>query len=236
MSTFGVSFKNNKEQQELVRLMAEQDKPIVICVGDAGTGKTMAALAGALDLQSDKRYRKIIYGRNPVPLGRDMGYMPGGLEEKYNPYLGGMYDNLESIARLSAFKPNPNDLTQRIEVLPIAYLRGRSFTDTVLIIDEAQNLDITCLKTILTRMGAYSKVVLLGSMNQIDEPAQRKKAACDFQQAIDKIKDLPYVGYVELTKSMRSPWCAEIDALLSEVQQYFNYQTPFYFILFTTLP
>lgn len=204
MAFLGVSLKNNKEQQELVRLMNENNRPIIICTGNAGTGKTFAALIAALQMKQEKKYSTIVYGRNPVPIGEDMGFLPGGLDEKYGPYMGPLYDNLEAIASLSKDNLNPKELAQRIEMVPIAFLRGRSFRDTVLIIDEAQNLDLTALKAILTRVGDYSKVVLLGSMNQIDDPKQRKQTKCDFEKVIDAIQDLPYVGCINLTKSMRS--------------------------------
>ena len=216
MSTMGISLKNNKEQQELVRLMNENYRPIVICTGNAGTGKTFAALAAALELKREKKYRTIVYGRNPMPLGYDMGALPGGLDEKYGPYMGPLYDNLEAIVEVSNEPLNSND---KIEVLPIAFLRGRSFRNTVVIIDEAQNLDLTALKAILTRVGDYSKVVLLGSMNQIDDPYQRRQSKCDFEKVIDAIKDLPYVGCVNLTKSMRSDWCVELDGILGEIDR-----------------
>ena len=204
MAFIGVSLKNNKEQQELARLMNENRRPIILCTGNAGTGKTFAALAVALQLKAERRYGTIVYGRNPMPLGEDMGFLPGGLDEKYGPYMGPLYDNLEAIASLSNENLNPKELAKRIEMVPIAFLRGRSFRNTILIIDEAQNLDLTALKAILTRIGDYSKVVLLGSMNQIDDPKQRKQTKCDFEKVIDAIKDLSYVGYVNLTKSMRS--------------------------------
>lgn len=219
MAFVGVSLKNNKEQQELARLINENRRPIILCTGNAGTGKTFAALAVALQLQSEHRYRHVVYGRNPMPLGEDMGFLPGGLDEKYGPYMGPLYDNLEAIASLSNENLNPKELAQRIEMVPIAFLRGRSFRDTILIIDEAQNLDLTALKAILTRIGDYSKVVLLGSMNQIDDPKQRKQAKCDFEKVIDAIQDLPYVGYVNLTKSMRSDWCVELDGILGEIDR-----------------
>ena len=219
MAFVGISLKNNKEQQEFARLMNETRRPIIICTGNAGTGKTFTALAAALQLKQDKRYRTIVYGRNPMPIGEDMGFLPGGLDEKYGPYMGPLYDNLEAIASVSADNLNPKELAQRIEMVPIAFLRGRSFRDTILIIDEAQNLDLTALKAILTRVGDYSKVVLLGSMNQIDDARQRKKDKCDFEKVIDAIKDLPYVGYINLTKSMRSDWCVELDGILGEIDR-----------------
>lgn len=218
MSLLGVSIKNNKEQQELFRLMQCNDKPIVLCTGNAGTGKTFAALLSALQLKEDKKYKNIVYGRNPFPMGHDMGALPGGLDEKYDPYMGPLYDNLEAITHLSEYRLNANDLAEKIEVLPLAFLRGRSFQDTILIIDEAQNLDLTCLKAILTRVSDWSKVVLLGSMNQIDDPRQRAQSKCDFQKVIDTIKDLPYVGYVNLEHSMRSKWCVELDTILGSIK------------------
>lgn len=219
MAFLGVSLKNNKEQQELVRLMNENNRPIIICTGNAGTGKTFAALVAALQMKQERKYSTIVYGRNPMPIGEDMGFLPGGLDEKYGPYMGPLYDNLEAIASLSKENLNPKELAQRIEMVPIAFLRGRSFRDTVLIIDEAQNLDLTALKAILTRVGDFSKVVLLGSMNQIDDPRQRKQAKCDFEKVIDAIKDLPYVGCINLTKSMRSDWCVELDGILGEIDR-----------------
>lgn len=227
MAILGISLKNNKEQQELVRLINENNRPIVICIGNAGTGKTFTTIAAALQLKQEKKYKNIVYARNPIPMGYDMGSLPGGLDEKYSPYLAPLYDNLESIARVSEDKLNVNDMAAKIEVEPIAFLRGRSFENTVLIIDEAQNLSLTELKTILTRVGDYSKVILLGSMNQIDDWRQRKQDKCDFQKVIDKISDLPYVGFVELTKSMRSDWCVELDNLLGEIDKPVKYTLTF---------
>lgn len=88
MASMGISFKGNKEQQELVRLIYENNRPIIFCVGKAGTGKTFATLAAALQLQAERRYGKIIYARNPVQLGEDMGFLPGTIDEKYGPFMG----------------------------------------------------------------------------------------------------------------------------------------------------
>ena len=218
MSSMGISFKNNKEQQELVRLIYEKGHPIIFCTGKAGTGKTFATLAAALQLVRDKRYGHIIYARNPIQIGEDMGALPGTAEEKYSPFMGPLMDNLEAIKRVSSEKPNVNNMRVQIETVPIAFLRGRSFEDTIVIIDEAQNLDLTALKTILTRIGKFSKVILLGSMNQIDDPRQRNKNKCDFQRVMDKLRDRDYVAYINLVDSMRSPICTEIDDLLSEIE------------------
>lgn len=204
MAYYGVSFKNNEEQQELARLISTNDIAIIFCEGKAGTGKTFATLAAALQLKNEKRFDKIVYARNPVQIGEDMGFLPGSIEEKYHPFMGGLLDNLESISRHSSYHPSVGDLRQKIDIVPIAFLRGRSFENTILIIDEAQNLSVVELQTILTRLGQYSKVVLLGSINQIDDPKQRRKATCDFQRLYEGLADLPYVEFIHLEKSMRS--------------------------------
>lgn len=219
MAYFGVSLKNNEEQQELARLISTNDKAIIFCEGKAGTGKTFATLVAALQLKNEKRFEKIIYARNPVQIGEDMGFLPGTIEEKYHPFMGGLLDNLESIARLSSFHPNVGDLRSKVDIMPIAFLRGRSFENTILIIDEAQNLSIVELQTILTRIGNYSKVILLGSVQQIDDIKQRKKSKCDFQRLYEGLEDLPYVSFIRLEKSMRSKWCAEVDEIIEQIKK-----------------
>ena len=218
LAFLGISLKNNPEQQEFARLISDKQHPIIICTGNAGTGKTFCALLAALQLKQDKKYKTIVYGRNPMPLGYDMGALPGDINDKYGPYMGPLYDNLESIATISDDILNPKDLARQIDNIPIAFLRGRSFRNTIVIIDEAQNLDLTALKAILTRVGDYSKVILLGSMNQIDDPKQRRQEKCDFQKVIEAISDLPYVATVNLEKSMRSDWCVELDGILNSIK------------------
>ena len=238
LSVFGISLKDNKEQQELARLIMENDKPIVIGLGMAGTGKTFVSIATALHLlnanydskNGNKRagnnrnsgnYHKIVYTRNPVEVGKSIGFLKGGMDEKFGPYTAPLLDTLESIESASEYKVNKNDLMKKIEVVPLGFMRGRNFAPgTILIVDECQNLNLAALKTVMTRMSDYCKVVLLGSMNQIDEPEQRKKRKCDFQRVVEKFKDVqsPWVGIVNLTKSMRSAWCAEIDTLLGEIE------------------
>lgn len=230
MSVFGISLGKNQAQIELARLIQDNDTKIIFATGNAGTGKTFVTLATALQLQSDKKYSKIIYARNPVQIGEDMGYLPGDIDEKYMPFMGPLTDNLENIARINykggsgsqkkaMIQNQVNELMYRIEVCPIAFLRGRSFEDAIVIVDEAQNLDLTALKTVLTRVGKFCKIILLGSMNQIDDWRQRKQPECDFQRVINKLTPQPYVGYVNLVQSMRSPICVEVDNLLGEIDK-----------------
>lgn len=220
MAVMGISLKGNEEQQEASRLIQTRDIPVIIITGAAGTGKDFVTIATALELLNTKRYHKIIYTRNPVEVGKSLGFLKGGLDDKFEPYMSPLYDTLESIVRNSSEKLNAHDLEAKIDVEPLGFLRGRNFAPgTILIVDECQNLGLAALKTVLTRMSEYCKVILLGSMNQIDDPEQRRKPKCDFQRAIDKFEDAqtPYVAHVELIKSMRSEWCAELDKLLSEL-------------------
>ena len=230
MAVFGVSLGKNQAQIELVRLIQDNDTKIIFATGNAGTGKTFVTLATALQLQSDKKYSKIIYARNPVQVGEDMGYLPGDIDEKYMPFMGPLTDNLENIARINykggsgsqkkaMIQNQVNELMNHIEVCPIAFLRGRSFEDAIVIVDEAQNLDLTALKTVLTRVGKYCKIILLGSMNQIDDWRQRKQPICDFEKVMNKLCPQPYVGSVNLVESMRSPICVEVDNLLGEIDR-----------------
>lgn len=220
MSVLGISLKGNDEQQEASRLIMTNDIPVIIITGAAGTGKDFVTMATALDLLDQKKYRKIIYTRNPVEVGKSLGFLKGSLEDKFEPYMSPLYDTFESLCRNSTRKMQPRELQAKVDVEPLGFLRGRNFAPgTILIVDECQNLNLASIKTVLTRMSDYCKVILLGSMNQIDDIEQRKKDKCDFQRVIDKFNDVqtPWVAHVELVKSMRSKWCAELDNILEEL-------------------
>lgn len=219
MSVLGISTKGNEEQAELLRLILDKSKPIVICNGKAGTGKNFVSIAAAIQLKLDKKYNRIIYSRNAVEVGKSLGYLKGDLEEKFGPYTLPLSDTIESIIYNSDIKLNYNDLMQKVECMPVAYTRGRNLENTILIIDECQNLSFTELQTLITRMGKYSKIILIGSFSQIDDPQQLKKQKCDFQTTAEALSELSYVGYVELKKSMRSEYCAEIDDIFEKLKK-----------------
>lgn len=219
MSVMGVSTKGNDEQAELCRLIMDRDHHIIIGVGAAGTGKNFISIATALQLVIDKRYSRIYYTRNASEVGRSLGYLKGDMDKKFGPYTAPLQDTLESIQRASVNKLSLENMWRFIEAIPTGYIRGRNLDDCVFICDECQNLSFTELQTLITRMGAYSKIVLLGSFNQVDETAQLRKDKCDFQVAADALRDLDYVGYVQLEKSMRSPWCAEVDELFEQLKK-----------------
>ena len=203
ISVVGISTKGNKEQAELIRLIFEKNRPVIFGTGNAGTGKTFIALASALQLVRDRRYGKIIYTREPEEVGKSLGFLPGDLEDKFNVYMRGLYDNLEHIEQAGQIKMN--DALEKIECVPLQFLRGASFENTIVIVDEAQNLDMNSIKTVLTRIGKFCKVILLGSIKQIDNDKQCKRKECDFTKAQRLLRDQEFVGNVELVKSMRSP-------------------------------
>lgn len=222
MSYCGVSFKNNNEQQELARLINENNKRIIIVEGAAGTGKTMAAVATALQLQLDRKYNNIIYTRNVVQVGENIGYLKGDVEDKVGPFMASLEDAVRSICRLGdkQYHLNQNELLNRIEIQPITFMRGRTIdNDTICIIDECQNCSLIELQTLLTRISEYGKIILLGSIKQIDDPKQVKKDQCDFESVYEALKDLPYVGFLHFTKSMRSSWCKEVDEILESLKK-----------------
>lgn len=210
-NVLGVSFSHNPEQKELIRLMNEDGRPIIYCTGDAGTGKTFTALVAALDLvMYQKKYNKIFYIREPLEVGRSLGFLPGDIGEKYGVYLDGMNDNLEHICEMNEGL-NINNLKSYIECIPPQYTRGRSFERAILLVDEAQNLDLNTIHTLMTRIGKFCKIVFMGSMNQIDV---RGKSAenNDFMTSYEIVKDLDgVVGYIRLVMSERSEYCKILD-------------------------
>lgn len=211
-----ISFANNPEQKELNRLIRDNDTKIIFCTGNSGCGKTFCSIYTSYCLVNEKKYDKIIFSRNPIQLGEDMGFLPGDIDKKFNPFMACLFDNLTNIENLGG--PTKTDILSKIEITPIAFLRGRSLENCILIVDEAQNLDLIALKAILTRVGKYCKVILLGSLNQIDDRHQVKKEKCDFQRVQECLEEFDFVGSVHLVKSERSEICALIDDKLRELK------------------
>lgn len=239
---FGYDFGDNPEQRELLRLIRMDPKtlPVVYCLGEAGTGKTFAALAGALSLTRGKgackKYKTIYYVREPVEVGHRLGYLKGTEQDKYAPYLGPLLDNYSRLMEKTRLEKGPSQKELRskkevspfLEALPYAYqhlpsdivplapefLRGRSFSDCLILVDEAQNMDFDELHTLLTRIGERCKMVLLGSPNQIDVPNQSKEHN-DFMRSYHALEGTGLVALVTLKKSMRSGFTSEFDRLLT---------------------
>lgn len=161
----------NREQLYAFNSLLDPSLPLITISGLAGSGKTFITLMSAYALVQAGFYERIVLTRNVQPVGKDIGFLPGTMEEKMNPWLAPIMDNLRvglKDSNLSLF----NTLRSKgvIEVAPLSYIRGRTFNDSILIMDEAQNATIHELKTVITRMGANSKIILLGDVDQIDTP------------------------------------------------------------------
>lgn len=164
-------YPRNREQIFALDALLDDETPLVILVGIAGTGKTLLALASGLyKVLIEKRYKRLIVTRPTVPVGRDIGYLPGELEKKMRPWLQPILDNLELIASLTNLNVKELEKKEVLEVEALSFIRGRSIPKQFMIIDEAQNLTPHEVKTILTRVGENTKVVLVGDPYQIDTP------------------------------------------------------------------
>jgi phosphate starvation-inducible PhoH-like protein len=218
MSVMGVTGVND-EQKELERAILDKEHRIVIATGRAGTGKDFISIATALQMKEDKQIQQIFYVRDPVEVGESLGFLKGDEEEKFDPFLGPLQDTVTAIVEASNEQHNVNDLLYKIEGIPLNFVRGRTFEDAIVICDECQNMSFTELQTIITRMGKYSKIILLGSYSQIDKREQLRKVKCDFQVAAEALAAKDYVEVVELKQSVRSDWCAEVDEIFDGLKR-----------------
>ncbi len=185
-------YPKTQNQADYIALMRQRD--LVLCEGPAGSGKTFLAIAEALRLVLSKQYRGIVLTRPVVEAGESLGFLPGDLEQKTAPYLRPLYDSMEmilpreSVARLAE--------SHIIETAPLAYMRGRTFCDKILILDEAQNTTQEQMKMFLTRMGSGSKVFITGDLTQVDLPGKVKSG---FSQALAVLSRVPEIGIMRMT-------------------------------------
>jgi len=196
----------NVQQMMAMELLLHDDFPLVTMIGKAGTGKTLLALAAALMQTEDLgKYQKLFVARPIVPVGKDIGYLPGEKQEKLRPWMQPIYDNLEFL--FNTKKPGELDAILAgigsIEVEALTYIRGRSIPEQFIIIDEAQNLTKHEVKTILTRVGERSKIVLMGDPEQIDHP-YLDEYNNGLTYVVEKFKDQSISGHVKLIKGERS--------------------------------
>lgn len=196
----------NVQQIMGVELLLRDDVPLVTMIGKAGTGKTLLALAsGLLQTEDLNKYKKLLVARPIVPVGKDIGFLPGEKQEKLRPWMQPIYDNLEYL--FNTKKPGEIDAILAgmgsIEVEALTYIRGRSIPDQFIIIDEAQNLTKHEVKTILTRVGESSKIVLMGDPEQIDHP-YLDEYNNGLTYVVEKFKDQSIAGHVKLVKGERS--------------------------------
>jgi PhoH-like ATPase len=207
LRVFGVEPKNLR-QTVAMHLLMDPDVPAVSLMGMAGTGKTFLALAAGLEQVLEMgRYRKVTVYRPLVAVGRqEVGFLPGDLSEKLAPWMAAVHDNLYALfSDVPDARGAIDDLVARdeLEMAAIAYLRGRSITGEVVIIDEAQNLEIPTLKVILTRMGRDSKLIFCGDLTQVDNPYISPFGG--MAALIEKFKGSHLFGHVTLERSVRSP-------------------------------
>ena len=196
----------NAQQTMAIELLFRKDIQLVTMIGKAGTGKTLLALAAGLMQTEDLRmYKKLLVARPIVPVGKDIGYLPGEKQEKLRPWMQPIYDNLEYL--FNTKKPGELDAILAgmgsIEVEALTYIRGRSIPDQFIIIDEAQNLTKHEAKTILTRVGEGSKIVFMGDPEQIDH-AYLDENNNGLVYVLEKFKDESVAGHIKLVKGERS--------------------------------
>jgi phosphate starvation-inducible PhoH-like protein len=171
LPTLGTFTLQTPRQQRYVEAMRSEEKPLVFGVGPAGTGKTFLAVTAAVEALRNGLVDKIIVTRPAVEAGERLGFLPGALEEKVDPYLQPIWDAFRSQMREDELKQRREQ--NRIEVAPIAFMRGRTLTNAFVIVDEAQNATIQQMKMVLTRLGQGSQMVVTGDPTQIDLPNER---------------------------------------------------------------
>ena len=211
-AVWGVTARN-REQNFALNLLMDPECDFVTLTGSAGTGKTLMTLAAALSqVLDDRRYTEIIVTRVTVPVGEDIGFLPGTEEEKMSPWMGALDDNLEVLSRGDGSsggagewgRAAANELVRsKIKIKSMNFMRGRTFLNKIVIIDEAQNLTPKQMKTLITRAGPGTKIICLGNLAQIDTP-YLTEGSSGLTYAVDKFKGWPHSGHVTLARGERS--------------------------------
>ncbi|MDM0105863.1 PhoH family protein [Variovorax sp. J22R24] len=209
-AVWGVNTRN-REQNFAMNLLMDPDVDFVTLTGTAGTGKTLMALASGLtQVLDDRRYTEIIMTRATVSVGEDIGFLPGTEEEKMGPWMGALDDNLEFLAKGDSGgagewgRAATNELIRsKIKIKSMNFMRGRTFLNKYVIIDEAQNLTPKQMKTLVTRAGPGTKIICMGNLAQIDTP-YLTEGSSGLTFAVDKFKGWPHSGHITLARGERS--------------------------------
>ena len=207
-NVWGISARN-REQNFALNLLMDPEVDFVSLVGQAGTGKTLLALAAGLNQTlEDNRYTEVIMTRVTVPVGEDIGFLPGTEEEKMTPWMGALMDNLEVLTQSEHNSEWERAATQellnkRIKIRSLNFMRGRTFLNKYIIIDEAQNLTSKQMKTLVTRAGPGTKIICLGNVAQIDTPyLTETNSGLTF--VVDRFKEWEHSGTITLLRGERS--------------------------------
>ena len=193
-SLSGRPIKSRSENQQRL-IDAYNDNDMVFAVGPAGTGKTYLSIALAVKALKEKTAKRIILSRPAVEAGEKLGFLPGDMKDKIDPYLQPLYDALEDM--LPAVKLQDMMEKHIIQIAPLAFMRGRTLSDAVVILDEAQNTTPAQIRMFLTRMGWNTKMIITGDMTQIDLPREQKSG---LREALNILTGIEGIGVVELTK------------------------------------
>ena len=183
----------SENQQKLVRLFQEND--MIFATGPAGSGKTYTAIALAVRALKNREVKRIILSRPAVEAGEKLGFLPGDMKEKIDPYLQPLYDALQDM--IPGAKLNEYMERGVIQIAPLAFMRGRTLADAIVILDEAQNTTTAQLKMFLTRLGIHGKMIITGDLTQIDLPSSQKSGLKD---AIERLQDIRGIAIVEFNQ------------------------------------
>ena len=207
-AVWGVNARN-REQNFALNLLMDPDVDMVTILGAAGTGKTLLTLAAGLDqVMEKKRYRDIIITRVTIPVGEDIGFLPGTEEEKMAPWMGALLDTLEVLTSSEESgewerAATADILNKRIKIRSLNFMRGRTFLNRFIIVDEAQNLTAKQMKTLITRAGPDSKLIILGNISQIDTPYLTETTS-GLTYVVDRFKNWEHSGHITLMRGERS--------------------------------
>lgn len=213
----------NREQRFALNLLLQDSIKLVTLVGKAGTGKTLLAIAAGLQKVADEKlFSRLLISRPVIPMGKDIGFLPGDINEKLTPWMQPLYDNFDLIfgtqeanEKSGHWRRGHEELIEMglLQIEPLTYIRGRTIPQQFLIIDEAQNLTPHEVKTIITRAGEGTKVVLTGDPDQIDNP-YIDAASNGLTYVVERFKHEPLAGHITLTKGERSDLAERATALL----------------------
>ncbi|MBZ5875482.1 MULTISPECIES: PhoH family protein [Chromohalobacter] len=212
---------HDSRQNFTLNLLMDPEIDLVTIAGNAGTGKTYMTLAAAFQQTLDsKRFERIVFTRAPIPMGEDIGFLPGTEEEKMSPWMGAFHDNMDNLLRDeqhggSSWSDGATRqlIGSRVQIRSPSFMRGRTLSDTFLIIDEAQNFTPKQLKSLITRAGRNTKLVLLGNVGQIDTPYLTANT-CGMAYAVERFRDWPHAGHITLKSVERSRLALAAEELL----------------------